>query len=366
MIELLAWITTDGTVRKESKEYFIYQSKLEGIESIKKVLDSLNCGYKLRPKLSNKEVTHICGKKLKKKPLQVYEFVLNRTHTNEDFLNALRGLMPIKEIPKIMFKASKRQADLFIKTYVLGDGSVKEGLVNSATVYGTKNMLDALQILCVTNGHRATLSINNRGDNVLCLVYDRNFITFYHKNIEKVTTKPEFTWCLTLPNSNLFVRKGGRVSVQGNSGTYSYFVSTSVEHILKCRYSERVVVNTIKKFMHHYIMGRHTFILSHGKDKCEIRFSYKPRLDAMQANRIDQYCKEHNLYTGGFIEFSKGDSHQAIYDETTSNDFSYYTHPAFSPPSNWVTTNFTKSRSGFNFYSIDFQENIKISTPYWF
>jgi hypothetical protein len=366
MIELLAWIATDGTIREESNAYFIYQSKPEGLEYIKKVLDSLNCGYKLRPKISNKEVTHICGKELKKKPLQMYEFVLNGTHTNKDFLNTLRELMPIKDIPKIIFKASKRQADLFIKTYVLGDGSVKEGLVNSATIYGTKNMLDKLQILCISNGHRATLSVNNRGDNVLCLVYDRDFISFNYKNIEKVTTKPEFTWCLTLPNSNLFVRKGGKVSVQGNSGNYSYFVSTAVEHILKCRYSERVVVNTIKKFMHHYIMGRHTFILSHGKDICEMKFSYKPRLDAIQANRIDQYCKEHNLYTGGFIEFSKGDSHQAIYDETTSNDFSYYTHPAFSPPSNWVSTNFTKSRSGFNFYNIDLQENIKVAIPYWF
>lgn len=366
MMELLAWIATDGTVRKESKEYFIYQSKPEGIADIKKVLDSLNCGYQLRPKLSNKEVTHIRGKELKKKPLQMYEFVLNGAHTNKDFLNTLRELMPIKDIPKIIFKASKRQVDLFIKTYVLGDGNVKEEAVNSATIYGTKNMLDKLQILCISNGHRATLSVNNRGDNVLCLVYDRDFIVFKHRNIEKVTIKPEFTWCLTLPNSNLFVRKGGRVSVQGNSGVFSYFVSSAVKSILEQRYPDKVKVNSIKRFMHHYSVGNHTFVICHGKDIGEQKFGFKPKLDAVQAEKIDQYCKEHKLYNGNYLEFSKGDSHQAIYDDTTSNDFSYYNYPAFSPPSNWVGTNFKKSRSGFNFFNINRTENIKISVPFWF
>ena len=366
MIALLAWIATDGTVRKESKEYFIYQSKPEGIEDIKKVLDSLNCGYQLRPKLSNKEVTHICGKELKKKPLQMYEFVLNVVHTNKDFLNTLKELMPIKDIPKIIFKASKRQVDLFIKTYVLGDGSIKKSSVNSATIYGTKNMLDKLQILCISNGHRATLSINNRGDNVLCLVYDRDFIVFKHKNIEKVITRPEFTWCLTLPNSNMFVRKGGRVSVQGNSGVFSYFVSSAFEKIINCRYSGKVKVKTIKKFIDHYSEGKHTFVISHGKDIGEQKFGLKPKLDAVQAEKIDQYCKEHKLYNGNFLEFSKGDSHQAIYDDTTSNDFSYYNYPAFSPPSNWVKLNFKNSKSGFNFFNIKKEDNIKIAIPYWF
>jgi hypothetical protein len=208
------------------------------------------------------------------------------------------------------------------------------------------DFMDGLNKQTTRGGHELPQNMNDKEAFDLALLFKTSLVDSLILHYDKII-------CNNITNDN-------------HSGLYSHFVSTSVEHILKCRYSERVVVNTIKKFMHHYIMGRHTFILSHGKDKCEIRFSYKPRLDAMQANRIDQYCKEHNLYTGGFIEFSKGDSHQAIYDETTSNDFSYYTHPAFSPPSNWVTTNFTKSRSGFNFYSVAYQENIKISTPYWF
>jgi len=156
------------------------------------------------------------------------------------------------------------------------------------------------------------------------------------------------------------------VTNDNHAGVFSYFVSSAVKQLLEQRYPGKVFVNSIKRFMHHYSVGNHTFVLCHGKDIGENKFGFKPKLDAIQAEKIDQYCKEHKLYNGNFIEFSKGDSHQAIYDDTTSNDFSYYNYPAFSPPSNWVKTNFSNSRSGFNFFNIQKENNIKISIPCWF
>lgn len=156
------------------------------------------------------------------------------------------------------------------------------------------------------------------------------------------------------------------ITNDNHSGVFSYFSSSAVKQILEQRYPEKVKVNSIKRFIDHYSVGKHTFVISHGKDMGENKFGFKPKLDAVQAEKIDQYCKEHKLYNGNFIEFSKGDSHQAIYDDTTSNDFSYYNYPAFSPPSNWVKTNFGNSRSGFNFFNIKIDENVKIAIPYWF
>jgi hypothetical protein len=156
------------------------------------------------------------------------------------------------------------------------------------------------------------------------------------------------------------------ITNDNHSGVFSYFVSSAVKGILEQRYPGVVKVNSIKRFMHHYSVHNHTFVISHGKDIGENKFGFKPKLDAVQAEKIDQYCKEHKLYNGNFIEFSKGDSHQAIYDDATSNDFSYYNYPAFSPPSNWVKTNFSNSRSGFNFFNISKDKNIKVSIPYWF
>jgi hypothetical protein len=156
------------------------------------------------------------------------------------------------------------------------------------------------------------------------------------------------------------------ITNDNHSGVFSYFVSSAVKQILEAKYPGKVHVNSVKKFMHHYSVGNHTFVISHGKDIGEQKFGFKPKLDAVQSEKIDQYLKENKLYNGNFIEFSKGDSHQAIYDDTTSNDFSYYNYPAFSPPSNWVKTNFKNSKSGFNFFNIDKNSNIKISIPYWF
>lgn len=156
------------------------------------------------------------------------------------------------------------------------------------------------------------------------------------------------------------------ITNDNHSGVFSYFVSQAVKNILEAKYPNKVYVNSIKRFIHHYSVGNHTFVISHGKDIGEQKFGFKPKLDAIQAEKIDQYCKEHKLYNGSFIEFSKGDSHQAIYDDTTSNDFSYYNYPAFSPPSNWVKTNFKNSKSGFNFFNISKENNTKISIPYWF
>ena len=151
-----------------------------------------------------------------------------------------------------------------------------------------------------------------------------------------------------------------------HSFLFGYFVSSASAKILNERYKDKVKVITVNKFINHFSIGNHTFVELHGKDAGEMKFGFKPKLDAIQADKLDQYCKENKLYNGNFIEVAKGDSHQALYDDATSRDFAYYNYPAFSPPSNWVKINFGNSRSGFRFYNIKRDENIKIAIPYWF
>lgn len=156
------------------------------------------------------------------------------------------------------------------------------------------------------------------------------------------------------------------ITEDNHSGIFGYFVNSTIKHIIENRYPGNVEYNLMERFMNHYSIGNHTFILAHGKDSQDMKFSFKAILDVKQAEKIDQYCKENKLYDGSFIEFSKGDSHQFIMDYTTSNDFEYCTYPAFSPPSNWVKTNFKKSKSGFVFFNIDKESNTKVTIPYWF
>ena len=208
------------------------------------------------------------------------------------------------------------------------------------------DFLDGLGGQTTRKGHELPQNMNDKEAFELAL-------EFKIKLIDNLINEYEEIICHNITNDN-------------HSGVFSYFVSSAFEKIINCRYSGKVKVKTIKKFIDHYSVNNHTFVISHGKDIGEQKFGLKPKLDAVQAEKIDQYCKEHKLYNGNFLEFSKGDSHQAIYDDTTSNDFSYYNYPAFSPPSNWVKLNFKNSKSGFNFFNIKKDENIKIAIPYWF
>lgn len=155
------------------------------------------------------------------------------------------------------------------------------------------------------------------------------------------------------------------ITSDNHSFLFGYFVNSTVKKIIEAKY-ENVEYNILERFLNHYSVGKHTFILSHGKDEEALKFGFKPFLDSKQAEKIDQYCKEHGLYNGNNIEFSKGDSHQCVFDYTTSNDFDYMNYPAFSPPSNWVSTNFKKSKSGFVMQNLSLDGEEKILNLKWF
>jgi len=95
-----------------------------------------------------------------------------------------------------------------------------------------------------------------------------------------------------------------------------------------------------------------------------LKFGFKPVLDTKQIEKIDNYIKQHNLYSY-IIEFSKGDSHQKILDDSTSDSFGYYNYGAFSPSSEWVQTNFKKGSSFFEFFNYK-EDGQKLHTPYKF
>jgi len=134
-----------------------------------------------------------------------------------------------------------------------------------------------------------------------------------------------------------------------HAGSFAYVVNSAFKQIAEIRYNH-VAVNNIRRFIDHYTVGNKCFILSHGKDGKNLKFGFKPFLDAKQIEKIDNYIKEHNLHNYD-IEFSKGDSHQKVFDESSSDSFNYFNYPAFSPSSEWVQTNFKKGMSGFEFFN---------------
>jgi hypothetical protein len=142
-----------------------------------------------------------------------------------------------------------------------------------------------------------------------------------------------------------------------HAGDFGYMACQAVKLILEAKY-ENVKVTNHTQFISHYVVGQSLSVISHGKDKIHNKFGFKPILDTKQIEKIDQYIKFHGLYKYRNIRFAKGDSHQAIFDDTTSNDFTYNSYPALSPASEWVQSNFKNSKRGFAYESEESETGI--------
>ena len=147
-----------------------------------------------------------------------------------------------------------------------------------------------------------------------------------------------------------------------HAGSFGYFVNKAFKEIAELKY-KGVKVNNHRKFINHYFVKDIAFVISHGKDDKALKFGFKPQLDPKSIEKIDQYCKHNKIYRDSeLVVFKKGDSHQALFDMCSSDDFYYFNYPALSPSSNWVQSNFKLGRRGFVIESFkDFKITIEPS-----
>ena len=155
------------------------------------------------------------------------------------------------------------------------------------------------------------------------------------------------------------------VCQDNHSGAFGYVVNSAFKTLCELKY-DNVIVSNQRKFIDHYKVGKNVFILCHGKDSDNLKFGFKVQLDGKGKDKIDEYIDKNYLMQKGInIEFSKGDSHQELFDRCSSDRYSYMNYPAFSPSSNWIQTNYKQGRSGFimfNYYDTN-QFEIK---PHYF
>jgi hypothetical protein len=145
------------------------------------------------------------------------------------------------------------------------------------------------------------------------------------------------------------------VCEDNHAGSFGYILNSAFKTAIEMMLPNVEVVN-IRKFIDFYKVGKYTFVISHGKDSVSLKFGFKPKLDKIQENKIDNYLDRNGLK--GIIEFSKGDSHQYLFDSSTAQRFNYYNYPALSPSSSWVQVNFQQGISGF--ISFNYYEDRKV------
>ena len=154
--------------------------------------------------------------------------------------------------------------------------------------------------------------------------------------------------------------KAVNIVCDNHSGDFSTVVNIAAQKILSysCPNIEYVIQ---RKFIDHYIYGKHCFILTHGKDDKNLKFGFKDKLEPKAAEKIKEYIDHYKLHKY-YVTFCKGDTHLQVFDQSRE-DFEYLSFMAFSPSSEWVRVNFQKGVSGFTVMTVHKNQDVKEFCP---
>lgn len=288
------------------------------------------------------------------------------------FSNILSSKAPTK---KNIEKPITQTADRLIFTDVhVGMDASRKGLAMYAEEWGKDMLMERIDIM-------AQEMINNKKSDILYIDELGDFMDGYngqttrggHSLPQNMSNEEAFDTGLKaklklveLLQEHYNYIVFNNINVDNHSASFSYTVNSAFKMICDIKYNN-VIVHNHRKFLNYYFVGDHCFIITHGKDDKHMKYGFKPVLDMKTVYKLNQFIKHEEINRKAkYIEISKGDSHQCLFDMCTSDDFHYFNYPAFSPSSEWVQTNFTKGRSGFVMQTIDLNSPNKSIYPYFF
>ena len=257
----------------------------------------------------------------------VYTDVHIGMEPNEDGFSLYGGKWNDKEL----MKSAQKMVEL----------TLEEQKSNTLYIDDLGDLMDGWDGETVRKGHKLPQNMDNEK------AFD-TAIKFKIFLLDALCNKYEKIVCRNICNDN-------------HSGSFGYVVNSAIKQMADIKYTNVETINQ-RKFLDAYTHDKHVFILTHGKDDKSLKFGFKPHLDKKGENKIDNFIKQNKIE--GTIEFSKGDSHQSLYDDASSDTFGYYNYPALSPSSEWVQTNFQKGKRGFVFFN--FKKDRKSVHPYFF
>lgn len=226
-IRIAAWTLTDGSLKGSCP--IIYQRKSK-VHMVIEILDRMGWTYTYTERA--RAIAAICGTILKKPCEAACELrITGESHKK------LRSIVSDKlALPKWVFELSSRQFDLFLSSYIDGDGSRHSSASEtSLMVYGQAPLLDDLQRACLMQGYRTSMSEYRPGQ--LRLNITKNTTCTFDRFGDYIGQQEyhDTVWCVTTPNDTVIVRRNGKISITGNTRLTRYLHSTSPELAdLKC------------------------------------------------------------------------------------------------------------------------------------
>jgi ribonucleoside-triphosphate reductase len=215
-IKLIAWVISEGSIEKNgSYRVSIYQKKGKNYKEIKYLLDSFNFEY------SERET----------KSLGTCNVIRLKPSSSKVIHKWLGG--KIKKIPSDFYNLSKRQARIFLETYINGDGW-REKYRNRITTTD-ENFLDFLKAISVLAGFNFNVkTVKPRGISkklryVLTLTEVK---TDYIQKIRKIDYSG-IIWSVNTENETVIAERKGQVFITGNTPFTNITIDLKIPNYMK-------------------------------------------------------------------------------------------------------------------------------------
>jgi len=218
-IKLLAWILSEGSIEKQgSHRVSIYQSEKKHPENYNEIIELLeanNLEYSTKVQSSLGTCTHI---RLKPEPSKVIHKLLGSER---------------KLFPSFLLKLSKRQARLFIDTYIKGDGW--EEKYRKRITVTDKEAMDIITGVAVLAGYnfnvkeRKVGGISKKTQYIITLTETQSD---YIHEIKPVRYKG-IIWSVNTENETVIARRNGQIFITGNTPFTNLTFDLKVPEIYK-------------------------------------------------------------------------------------------------------------------------------------
>lgn len=141
------------------------------------------------------------------------------------------------------------------------------------------------------------------------------------------------------------------VTNDNHSSDIAYMTNRSLEEYLNARYPQ-VTTQIFEKFIEHFEVDNHTFVICHGKDDIDMKHGYPLHLNDKTINKINNYLDYHKINSEfQTVHFIKGDLHQDTTEESTR--FRYRNTSSMFGSSKWAMHNFLPHAPGVSFDVIE-------------
>lgn len=146
------------------------------------------------------------------------------------------------------------------------------------------------------------------------------------------------------------------VTNDNHSGSFGYTAQRALEIYLNTAYN-KITTTLSNKFITHFKVGNHTFIVTHGKDSEDRAKGLPLVLDEKTKNFVSDYIDYHNLNSPqGYVHLIKGDLHQS--SSQLTGKFRYRNTLSLYGSSAWIQNNFgNQTVAGVSIDIVDREKN---------